>query len=525
MSQFVQLSEALYSNLNGNIRFSFAIEAYEGYGLFVHEMICRHLQPFGTLEVFSFASKREGALTVIDAEVSYVPEHVLDVFCEELRLGARSKFYAMKILEIKGLALRDKLAFVLDGLRQYIRRFPARFDYDMLPLLQRFFIHMSEPFREMRSSGFLMRKVLGMYWMSRQGGGCVKARVRKERVSQLFGDVDVLDVMLVMPLLGPSKRFSFAHVKKAIAAISPETEVNEESYYEEKDRVQGVQLFSFELEGCRVRPQLLERLLPKEAQKAVETVVQRLRIPRNEEAVMKQMILLSGQLSQKKDIPQVIISFDEQTEDGLVFSVIMARNDVALGIDLLAQPHPAVSLERMRVMPKKELSALSVRVSAGSGFIAARKEVLTIVESLVGQVRDYYGGIYEKEERQLAEVASLVESSSGLQEWYASLQPGEYKSTLPTDVIAAAFSLYKRVRTTGEGGYVKVRSFYCYASPSFEPIEKEASKRFFTWDEEEICGYITDASDGVAIKSLQKSFREKIRFGRLRHDQTKAHRN
>ena len=46
---------------------------------------------------------------------------------------------------------------------------------------------------------------------------------------------------------------------------------------------------------------------------------------RNDEDYLRHIITLSRELKNAKDIPQVVISFEEQTMDALCFSVVLVR--------------------------------------------------------------------------------------------------------------------------------------------------------------------------------------------------------
>ena len=48
-------------------------------------------------------------------------------------------------------------------------------------------------------------------------------------------------------------------------------------------------------------------------------------MPRNEEEVMRNIITLSNQLRLSRDLPQVIINFEEQSSKQLSFTVIWLR--------------------------------------------------------------------------------------------------------------------------------------------------------------------------------------------------------
>ena len=69
----------------------------------------------------------------------------------------------------------------------------------------------------------------------------------------------------------------------------------------------------------------LKKTLPYELKESVESVLHPVLMPRNEEEIMRNILLLSQQLKYISDLPQVIISFNAQTEQALQFTMILLR--------------------------------------------------------------------------------------------------------------------------------------------------------------------------------------------------------
>ena len=70
---------------------------------------------------------------------------------------------------------------------------------------------------------------------------------------------------------------------------------------------------------------MLKERLAEDLKNGVERLMRPLFMPRNEEEVMRNIITLAQQLRYPRDLPQVIISFDEQTDADLSFIIIFLR--------------------------------------------------------------------------------------------------------------------------------------------------------------------------------------------------------
>ena len=138
-------------------------------------------------------------------------------------------------------------------------------------------------------------------------------------------------------------------------------------------------------------------------------------MPRNEEEVMKNVIRLSQELKYIRDLPQVFISFDEQTDSQLVFTVVLLR--VLLGrensiAELFKQNSTMCHFieDRVKLVGfirgkyPKESTVFRVKLYKESfmrrdhtvDLLGARQFVVKMLEEIVGEFRDYNGGIDRK---------------------------------------------------------------------------------------------------------------------------------
>jgi|GEM_PF-6851821 len=506
-----------------------------GNAMFFYEMLSRWLVPMRQLHISSyFASdtmldKKNVTVATMnvhaasDQELRSI-EMMLPILLEEVKLGLLSSYHAKRILEIKGLSISDKMGFVFDHLRKVIKRFPEHYDYDLIPLMQRFFIHTSDEFRGNRSVRVLEQRVLSIYCSlqkmqhSKGEDRKVNLRIRKDTVMQLFGEKQVLSITLSVSFLKETERFTQKHLERAIAECIPDAHVVPESYYVEINPEERSRVYTIELEFEEAPPPrsdiLLYKSLPRAVAMHIEQLTKPLVMPRNDEEVMKHMILLAGQLSSPKDIPQMILSFSEQTESALTFTVILARvlKDGVIKMPNLIESRQDIRLEKMRergmVWKKypKELSVLRVTVplsrddkeSKRVHFMRARNAAQKNIESLVGPVRDYYGGIYEKERRQLEQLCEELKkdgvSFSDVELFYQGIFPTEYRSVFPSRLLARLYRLYIRLREekvdsvseNDEGGELFMKRFYDQKQSQevLQKIKKEGGYRVFFLREE-----------------------------------------
>lgn len=135
-------------------------------------------------------------------------------------------------------------------------------------------------------------------------------------------------------------------------------------------------------------------------------------MPRNEEEIMRHMLILASQIKYINDLPQVFITFDEQTYVHLYFNVIVVRllksNSCSIA-DLFTQKEKRIEYlhERTKLMGcvrkkyMKEATVFRLRLSKKDFLRAdhsihlyqARQVIVDDLSKKLGKIRDYNGGI------------------------------------------------------------------------------------------------------------------------------------
>jgi len=122
------------------------------------------------------------------------------------------------------------------------------------------------------------------------------------------------------------------HLLHAILHILPGIMATPDTAYQYRDDQQGLLFIYQEIEKKRGRGfgfsdiQQLKKNLAKELEESIVSYSPSLFLIRNEEEIFRNILQLSRELNQSNDIPQLTISFQEQTSKGyLRFSVVVVH--------------------------------------------------------------------------------------------------------------------------------------------------------------------------------------------------------
>lgn len=411
----------------------------------------------------------------VDAEIMLKN---FEILMQEIKLGVSSTYHAHRVLEMRGLSGSEKVGLVQEQIARLIERFPYRFDYDLFAMMQECFVVSREEFKRIRECAYLTRVISSLYLLRKNLLLRVEKMPQKRQVAVSFkqgrlhlplGTKPVLGVIVGLNFVRENEVFAKKHMVKAIQTLLPHIRAVEESYFQIEETDCPVHLLYLEIEKMDKEAfsaqdiGLLREQLSEHLKGRVEYLLRPIFMPRNEEEVMRNIIVLSQQLKYVKDLPQVIISFDEQTDKQLTFTVIMVR-----AIDEYAQPLAQVIkklnpeyealIERERIVGmirnKYAKEAVVLRISLPSvpflreddslDLYGARREVLLEMQKAFGEVRDFNGGMISKQ----AEAFLFLKKSLGpiasqhkllLENFFHALYPIEARSTLNPRILKQMF--------------------------------------------------------------------------------------
>ncbi len=453
---------------------------------FVYELLSRYLVPGRRLNLPLFFSCEIASKgwTLIRAAVELESDQQLqavlkrlEFFEFELTLGATSYFHARCILEAKGVTLDEKAALVHERMLRWICRFPASFDAELLFAMHALFILAKEGFKQGRSAGCLARIVISFYALKKELVSSVekgpserhfKIRCAPFTAPSPLGAKKVLGLFVGLNFLKKNEVFEERHLMEAVRSLYPELSMIAGSVYKEQLEEERVQILYVEL-APPLAPQDLgafKKRLPEEIKKRVERLVSPVFMPRNEEEVLRSIVTLAGELKFVADVPQVMLHFDHQTDEELYFTLVMASLQEGLA-ERLSQSSSLVTwrVERAKEVGKlrnrypKIASVLSahfkkapfLREDRSLNLYLARQKVIDELQSAIGQIRDYNGGMLAKQVENLSALSEALGPLAGkeqflLSNFFHSLYPVEVRALLLPEVMKGLFMLLLSVK-------------------------------------------------------------------------------
>lgn len=465
-----------------------------GSSKFFIDMLSKWLMPgkllFSSLTTvidFCFSEGIEGVYTLVSVQYPLIRDwdrdmmlKNLEILEQELKLGVTSTYHAHQILEMRGLSGSEKVGIIQEEITRLIQRFPQRFDYDIFAMMQHCFVASREEFKNIRECRHLIRLISSLYILRKKLFIRIERSPQKRQIVLLFkratlhlplGVRYVLGVFVGLNFVRENEVFAKKHLIRSIQTVLPHVKAIEDSYLEIEEGRDSVHLLYLEVEKedkstfTSQEIALLQMELPESLKGRVEYLLRPVFMPRNEEEVMRNIIILSKQLKYVKDLPQVVISFDEQTDKCLSFTVIVVRvyhehMPAAAFLVKTMNSNYEVVIERERtvgaIRNRYSKEAVVIRMTIPSlpflreddsvDLYVARKEVLSEVQKAFGEVRDFNGGMISKQAEAFLSLKKLLGTLAFqhkllLENFFHSLYPIESRSTLNPRVLKVLFEM------------------------------------------------------------------------------------
>lgn len=477
-------------------------------GKFFYEMVSRWLLPGRRLNLSLFFST-DFRLPDLGSDVYTISEIVISLDQEqdlemirrnlpiietELRLGIISVYHASRILEIKGLSADQKTSLIQEKISALVQKRQKDFDYDIFSQMQHFLVMCRNEFKAMRESHhmsriiyvfYLFRKSLRLQVETFPNKRHLSLKLIKARLHLPLGIKRVLGVFVGMNFLKENEVFEQKHLIRAFQNYIPNVRMIEDSFFVNEgpdDKIHTIYIEvekedgeDFSLEEIKK----LRRELPEDLKRRVEHLTPPIFMPRNEEEVMRNIVTLSHQLKYIRDIPQVIISFDEHSDTELCFTVILLRilHPDSAPIQEIFQksktrfkfiPDRIKSVGTLRNRYPKEATVFRVKLHNASflrgdhsvDLYKARQEVIKELQRIIGEVRDFNGGMISKQmelflalKGQLGDIGE--QSEFLLENFFHSIFPVELRSVLDPGPLRVLFQLF--LEMVEKGGVNKKR--------------------------------------------------------------------
>lgn len=414
-------------------------------------------------------------------DCSRIQEH-LPLLVGELSMSVSSSHYLEHILDTKALSLDQKSSQIQHYLRKLVSRQPEQVSSEIFQEMSAFFALSRPEFRKSRQpkhltrvvvSHFLMRKNLMHHLSISPEKRHLDYRFIRSVLHFPFGTKPVLGLSISVGLTEKNESFEETHILAAVQKFIPNALVVKGSYYShriDQDPMKSIYLELEKKDGSRfsqMEVSVLRRELKEELKKRIEKLIPSVFMIRNEEEVMRNILLLSQELKYLSDLPQVMINFDKQDQNELRFTVLVVRvlkkHDLPLE-EAFSEVEQSFSFHSDRVqnvgyVRKKNPKQANVfhlripkdrailRTDSSVNFYLAREKVVSIISEALGEVRDYNGGMILKQ----GELFSQLKHAFGgiadknhelLENFFFALNPIEAQATTPLYSLKTIFKLF-----------------------------------------------------------------------------------
>lgn len=458
---------------------SWKLEKREGVTLYLLASRRPYVGKF-ILEMVSQLSPNHFSLDVVHEKLLIATVHMnedspeLERIIHELELGVCSPYHAARILEMKALSMDEKRGLVQERILNVIRRFPALFDYDLFSEMQQFFLKHSDQYFRPRTVREVTQTLSALYMIRKKvllaHEKCsvrrhVAVKVMRRTLAFPLEQKEALEISVGLNILRQNEVFKRGHLIKAIQSLIPEARLVSGSDYQKKDE-SLLHLLTLEIEkagGFEAEEVADLRLwLPRALKGKIEHLQRSLFMPRNEEEILRHVVTLGRELRFARDLPQVILSFEKQAETHLFFTVILARillpkmppiEDVLMASPLRQKIDRIKQLGILRKKYPKEAAVFKVelpippfiREDHSIDLYKARQRILSQLQEVFGEVRDYNGGIISKQNEVFSSLVKMIGAHDSilLENFFHSLFPLEKRSFIDPKLLKTLFLLFQ----------------------------------------------------------------------------------
>ncbi|MBN2479077.1 MAG: hypothetical protein JXA94_02500 [Parachlamydiales bacterium] len=285
----------------------------------------------------------------------------------------------------------------------------------------------------------------------------------------------VLGILIVMNLLHENEYFEKRFILESISHLIKDFKYVEDSYIVDH---RDDKLLSFYLEIEKTKEDedfttneiyQLKSKLPDEFKGRMKKVLNPIFLPRNEEEILRNIIVLSKQLRYVKDIPQVIITYEKQTEKEVSFNVILLRliKEGSISIKNLfsySKSFLTFSLDESKIvgiLKKKYPKEANIFKISLNKFLFLRRDysldlrkarlaVASELMQVLGEFRDFNGGMLNKQTEALEQIKKIMVNLKKseeflLENFFYSIRPGIMQSILESLVLKKFFSMFLNI--------------------------------------------------------------------------------
>lgn len=405
----------------------------------------------------------------------------LKLLSKEIVTALESSQHAAYLLTTRGTLPALRVTSIHRLLNHWIQKFPNHIDEKVLDEMGLLLATASKEFFEQRNIRHicrivtlthLFRKSLLHSLMHSPDSRHIQVKLLHTLLSFPFCLKPVLGCLIVINLNEEYERLEEKHILSAVKKWAPEAALVKGSYYCCYHKTEKLKVLYLELEkenGHRFSHSERKRVqqkLKEHLSDHIEKVKSSIFVARNEEDILKNILMLRREIRSTKDLPQAIIAIDEQTSTEIIFHIVLVFitkfDRLRLGKLLEKSPNKySVFIERtqcvgylrknhpidacvFRLHLPRDPSLL--RNDLSLNFYGAREKVVHFLQSAIGEFRDYNGGLILKQTETLSKLKQqfpdTTQTTSDLVEnFFYSITPIEKQAVVSFSCLTSLFQL------------------------------------------------------------------------------------
>lgn len=376
------------------------------------------------------------------------------------------------------LSTERKTALINEQMSPLLTSNSKFFQRDIFTDLQNFILQFQTNFIFKRPVGHLSKLVSHIYLFKKTMAQQIidKPNQRHLNLKILNSEYDTNEkepfvaLLICVNILKPNEVIAKKHIEKALqTTLNAPFRIH---FHESIDKTNhAMRLLYFEIlkvDRSEFNKQELKELTTQLA-KSIKVHIKRTMNPvfmaKNEEEILKNVITLSKQLKYVHDIPQMMINFHKQTDDDLIFTVIILRIIKTSTFDIesrLKQVSKDLSLENIKIKlagylrkkHQKQASIFDIRLTKKQflqqdfsvDLYEARSLIYYELSKCLGRLRDFNGGMIFKQHEVYAELRQKVLKTHNadeftLKNFFYQITPSHMQGVIEPLILQKAFNL------------------------------------------------------------------------------------
>lgn len=415
----------------------------------------------------------------LDQKKLLIQENIISLLDRSAKEIEPSLWEYMNQLTTKCLA-EDKVTQIKDQIAPLLDLKPTAFDRDIYSEMHQFMSHLKDSYtishdikhlNRLISYNYIFRKIVKNAVTTDPNKRHISAKVLRATLRLDHADYPILGILICMNFLNDHEIFEEKHLLNAVQSILPSSHIIPNSSMVDRrglKRVRSVYLEVKKTDHTAYTSKEIKDLKKKltiEVGNRIEGLIHPVFVHRNEEEIMKNILDLSKQLKYIHDLPQVIVNFHKQTSFEISFIIILLKLRKAKETPLKELFNQSLTILKLynhdvkevgfvRKRYPKEAHVLEVRLDKKQflrkdfslDLYKARLCVISEITRLMGDVRDYNGGMIAKQYETLSALKALlleegVHNDFLLENFFYSLTPNYMQSILSPVLLKKFFFL------------------------------------------------------------------------------------